>query len=1053
MADGVSSMPLAGTTPGLERIGHRRFANDPDCGDGFDYTLLRRIGWGGLGEVRLAWQASLNRTVAIKRLHSSVLPEARERLIREAVVGANLTHPNIVTVHDVACDAEGTVFYVMRRADGHPWSDVIQRLSRRENIDKLLHVCDAVSFAHAAGVVHRDLKPANVMIGDHDEVLVMDWGMAISPPGTGEPLAEVLLRETAPAGTPAYMAPEMAKGEGWLIDRRSDIYLLGAILFEILTGFPPHEEAGYDDLIAAARANHIRDSRQGGELMEIARRALSTDPHARHCSVREFRDEVAAHDRHAESRELAGRAQQAFDRAAVSGDYELFNRAIFGFEAALDLWGNNIAAREQLSRATRSYAAFALGRDDLDLAASLLDPADPGHADMQRRLTSARARRRREQEAESELQALQQRTSGPVEPDWQCVCHEDFADDRWRDRWRVFGSTGEVVDGELRVAPGVPSLVVYDLPVRGNVRLDFVVRILAGNPNDLSCLLACRGDSPGERMFSSGYELKYASFDNRRACCYRNSICLHQQPCEPVVHDRDYRVSVTRIDTELSMSIDGSEVFRIHDPEPITAPEHDRVGLFGWDCAYAYRDIRIEILNHPFRVDVLDLAESHLSRGNYATAIDLFAEVEDHPAPARAQRAQHGAQRARSMVVQRDRLHRYRAELGAIWPGVQVAVGGIGLSVDLRMCGVDDLEPLRGMPINQLDIGGNAVRDLGPLAGMPLTRLYAPLNRIEDLSPLDGLPLERLDIGGNAVAELEPLSGCPLRMLYCSFNRIAGLDALAGMPLAYLFAQQNRIADLGPLAGLALRSLGLGNNRIERVDALARFSVDDLLLQGNRIGVLDGIAGKQFSVLSLGRNLIEDPRPLADATIAYLDLSANRVRQLGSLAERLFQFCGLGGNPLDAQERNRIAGRWAEEPAMHASLRQLQAETAIAAGDVRALRSLSSRQGGSEALLRLARPMTRSELEGLTAAMECLPASMSSDELTRQFAARAGRLSQAWVGLRSGDAAWSDGTPVAATLPAPRCAPAGAPLVLWSGMLYPELDPDHVHHAVLQWKD
>ncbi|MFW5751017.1 MAG: protein kinase domain-containing protein [Planctomycetota bacterium] len=1042
-------MPLAGSTPGFERIGRRRFANDPGGSGSFDYTLLRRIGWGGLGEVRLAWQASLNRTVAIKRLHSSVLPEARQRLIREAVVGANLTHPNIVTVHDVACDTEGTVFYVMRRAEGHPWSDVIQRLSRRENIDKLLRVSDAVSFAHAAGVVHRDLKPANVMIGDHDEVLVMDWGMAVSPPGTVEPIAEVLPRLTPPAGTPAYMAPEMARGEGWLIDRRSDIYLLGAILFEILTGFPPHEETGSDDLLAAARANHIRDSRQGGELMEIARRALSTDPHARHCSVREFRDAVAAHDRHAESRELAGRAQQAFDRAAVSGDYELFNRAIFGFEAALELWDNNASAREHLSRARRSYAAFALGRDDLDLAASLLDPDDPAHGDMLGRLSAARERRRREQAAEAELEVLEQRISGPVEPDWQCVCHEQFTDEHWRDRWRVIGGTGEVVDGELRVTPGMPSLVVYELPVRGNVRIGFEVRILDGRPNDLSCMLACRSDSSGDHIFMSGYEFKFASFDNSLACCYRNSICLRQQPCEPVVRDRVYRVSVARIDAELRMSVDGREVFRIHDPEPITAPEHDRIGLFGWDCTYAYRDIRIEILNHPFRVDVLDLAESHLSRGNYGTAVDLFAEVEDHPAAARAQRARHGAQRARTMAVQRDGLQDYRARLGMIWPGVQVAVGGIGLNVDLAMCGVEDLEPLRGMPINQLDLGCNAVRDLSPLAGMPLARLYAPLNRISDLSPLAGMPLERLDIGGNVVCDLGPLADCPLRMLYCSFNRISELAPLASMPLAYLFAQQNVIADLAPLAGMSLRSIALGNNEIVDISALAEVTVDDLLLQGNRIGDLTGIANKQYNMLYLGCNRIEDVRPLGTARVGRLDLSDNRVERIGCLLAQQFQSCWLGSNPLAPGERDRLARCWADQAAMRPSLGQLEAEDAIADGDIAALRWVGQDPTVGDRLFRLARPVAWGESERITAALGCQVACMSSDEEATAFTSCVGRLNQSWVGLRHGDTAWGNGVPVAAGLPRPEQGPVGAPLVFWSGMFYPEPDPEHVHCIVL----
>ena len=165
--------------------------------------------------------------------------ERREKFLSEAVVTGDLDHPNIVPIYELGTNEDNALFYSMKRVQGTPWSKVHRREERwTENLEILMKVADAVAFAHANGVVHRDLKPENVMLGDFGEVLVMDWGLALATASFRH--ADFVTGPDSMGGTPAYMAPEMATGPFELIGPASDIYLLGALLFEIVTGLPPH---------------------------------------------------------------------------------------------------------------------------------------------------------------------------------------------------------------------------------------------------------------------------------------------------------------------------------------------------------------------------------------------------------------------------------------------------------------------------------------------------------------------------------------------------------------------------------------------------------------------------------------------------------------------------------------------------------------------------------------------------------------------------------------------------------------------------------------------
>ena len=361
-----------------------------------EFTIHDLVGRGGMGEIFRAGQNALHREVAIKKiipehLESRGAAQMEQSFISEALITGFLDHPNIVPVYALGRDNDGKWFFTMKMVRGIEWrhllhpdrcknpevradaltrnldiDDPVRRVAHlEENLRILLSICNAVAFAHSKKIIHRDLKPENVMVGAFGEVLVMDWGLAVDvseiPPQPGSHERRVPSRaECGMGGTPSYMAPEQvatdANGRytGVNLNCWTDVFLLGAMLHELLAGNPPfdgHSISAVLQKVAACAPLGLPDSIPA-ELAAICSKAMAKNSGERYVDAMEFMRALNDFLKHRESAAIAAKAE----REAKVQDIPSLARAVVLYDQALELWPGNTPARDAM-RQSRTVLA------------------------------------------------------------------------------------------------------------------------------------------------------------------------------------------------------------------------------------------------------------------------------------------------------------------------------------------------------------------------------------------------------------------------------------------------------------------------------------------------------------------------------------------------------------------------------------------------------------------------------------------------------------------------------------------------------------------------
>jgi hypothetical protein len=424
------------------------------------YEVRDRLGEGASAVVYRAWDRELGRPVALKVLRdlAGFGQVARERFHREAQAAAGLSHPNVVTVHD-AGEHEGRLYIVLELVEGRPLDDFLKGLpfDERRVVEILERTSRGVAAAHQNGIVHRDLKPQNLLVTAGGEPKVGDFGLAHLVDSGAD-----LTRTGTQLGTPLYMAPEQVEGRAREITPRTDVYALGAVLYEALTGAPPHGGATVHEIYGRI----VRDDpvpprtlngRVSRDIQTVILKALEKDPARRYPDAGALADDLGRILRGEPIEARPVPASARLWRKLVKGRAVLLpTAAAVGLALALAAWAASAAVESRRQLRDALFRAGQCERDgeweDAYAAYGRVLELDPADATARERFARIGDRLRAQREARAELARAQEELARVKEapsseppPQGDVILREDFENYHNRKGWSEYGTTESAI--------------------------------------------------------------------------------------------------------------------------------------------------------------------------------------------------------------------------------------------------------------------------------------------------------------------------------------------------------------------------------------------------------------------------------------------------------------------------------------------------------------------------------------------------------------------------------------------------------------------------------
>jgi serine/threonine protein kinase len=917
--------------------------------DGERYRVLNEIARGGMGAVLRAADCDIRREVAVKYLLDQADERKKARFVEEAQITGQLEHPNIVPIHELNIDAKKRLFFSMKMVRGRSLQHVLGDLrdyprsaEKEYSLSRLLgifvNVCHALAYAHSRGVVHRDLKPANIMVGDFGEVYVMDWGLAkvVSREISTDKPSAALNATAMPSftwtetpdsttatvktsrqaaddqtvdgtimGTPLYMPPEQATGNIAAIDQRSDVYSLGAILYEMLTLQPPIEkEGGHMAILMRVSQGEIlppalrvpqraRAGKVPKELAAVAMKALAKEPDDRYQEVAQLRRDIelfqegrsvsAKEDTKWESTLKFVRRNKAFSTAAAVAvvllAVVLIGSSWVNYQARIRAESAHAAytkeQEEKREQAKKSVPAFvdaayvAVERKKFDDALAQVSIAldyDPDYAPAQLLKGQLLIARKDFAAARQELERyVKSRPSDAQAANLLQLCARGKGDDP--------ALNAQLADILIRQQMGALAVGLLQAP-------DKLLDVHRAKIEK-----AWRG--LGQRLTMDADGQLTLNLDN----CPQvldlaplKGIPLHTLLLHNNSQVRDLGPLQRMPLTYLSII----NCPRITDLTPLKGLKLTSLNLQGWGDTGDFSALKgmplAKLILHSIRLRNTDLGHlreaplTELTLGSCGELTHL------------------GALKGKRLTTLSISSCPKLKDLAPL-QGMPLT------SLTLQGCTtIPDLKPLEGMPLAHLDIRNSLIDSLEPLKGMQLLNLYLQqCSQIKDLTPLRNMPLTMLTLDGcGSISDITPLGGMPLTYVDMRNLPITDINPLQGMRLTQLLLLEcSKIKDMTPLRGMPLTNLTLDNcGSLADSKLLEGMPLVSLSIGHCPMSDLKSLQGMRLTQLTLQNcPQIKDLTPLRGMPLTHLNIyRCGPIKDLSPLVESPLNNLSLDGS-------------------------------------------------------------------------------------------------------------------------------------------------------------